>query len=944
MNGNIEELINTLKQLGIDTTNMSEEDIRKLASIIDKIIKEDSTLSREELQRKLANTLKENPEKLKAVPSPSNLSIKQPSTSSRPHNNLDNKDQKPNQGNMGSPSKPPVQNPDNKGMNYTDDNNNPRDGRKNSNGANKGNNQVNTNAGSNYGAGGVGVLGENGNGIGVKEGLTSGESPSSSSPQTTNYLQNGSNFSNLNRGSNNNLMGGPLADNQVNELKSGVPSPRNRIIESVNVKGPDIDENGNFKKTFYIAGENPAGDTPAKFEEENKSNANNDSVKKEANSRKYNDKNNNNNLNDNNNNNQNSKYKKSNNNKAPDTTNISNQNKQSESGKVKDAVADNKMDRARRRLKQNGVNTDDSAANRSHISPAQAALAANSMAGGESSENSNTSSSSNSSKSSGFKNLPPSPSLLSRLRSRLSGSARRNRDVEDTYNDPENLVGGIKDQVKKKIKNKIRLWIIANLPTILAVGGVILFFVFSILLIVVIITSVLPGELGLKDIDANSNIAANVSPTANRCVYNTNGNSGQTEVSNAKVELINCDGKASNYKTLDTIDFEKYVLGVALAEIGPDSPDEAIKAQIVAARTFALSRNKGMCPSDPDNCFYGYNKSTNTIRMRACEADQVYWDYTKNIYRIDRGAISLYSPEVNSGIIWKNALSESRIQQVEALANTVKGEVLLDSNGNTIQAGYKSSDQVSMLKEAKNGKNYKEILQKKYGTSPSANGVCQAGTIDYGNYQLSTDNASILHQPLSSFLQSQGTSLEAFNQLISNNVQKAGYGTRAGVVAAAVTLIAELSNKYNVRVPYFWGGGHEQTYTLASGNWGSSSCHTYANGQDYNYCGLDCSGFVGWAIYNGGFRDVTTLADSYVNVSGARHVNLSNSAVLQPGDLLYSSAHVILIIGVDNDNAQYICAEAAGNASGVIFSRHSFTTSKYSGVDLTGFYDNNKRG
>ena len=389
-------------------------------------------------------------------------------------------------------------------------------------------------------------------------------------------------------------------------------------------------------------------------------------------------------------------------------------------------------------------------------------------------------------------------------------------------------------------------------------------------------------------------------------------------------------------------------MGVALAEIGPDSPDEGIKAQIVAARTFALSRNKGMCPNDPDNCFYGYNKKSNTIRMRACENDQVYWDYEKDIYRVDRGAVSLYSPEVNSGTVWKKALSGERRQQVEALADAVKGEVLVDSSGSPIIAGYKSSDQVQMLDEAKKGKTYKEILEKKYGTSPDNGSNCQIGEIDYNDYQLTTDNAGILHTPLQQFLQEKGTSLEAFNNLIQTNVQKAGTGTRAGVVAAAVTLIGELSNKYNVRVPYFWGGGHEGTATYAKGNWGSTACHTYANNQDYNYCGLDCSGFVGWAIYNGGFRDITTVAVSYVSTSGARDVNLGSSAALQPADLLYSSGHVILVIGVDNEKGQYLCAEAAGNSSGVIFSRHSFDGDggKYRGVDMTGFYENsgNKRG
>ena len=216
-----------------------------------------------------------------------------------------------------------------------------------------------------------------------------------------------------------------------------------------------------------------------------------------------------------------------------------------------------------------------------------------------------------------------------------------------------------------------------------------------------------------------------------------------------------------------------------------------------------------------------------------------------------------------------------------------------------------------------------------------------AGDIDYGDYQLSSDGDEILHQSLDSFLESQGSSIEEFNNLITSNIEEAGYGTRAGVVASAVTLIAELGNNYNVKVPYFWGGGHGIVAEGAESNWGSNSCHTYANGQSYNYCGLDCSGFVTWAIRNGGFNINPLVTGGFQSLNGARRVTLSNSAVLQAGDLLESSGHVILIVDVDDD--AYICAEAAGNETGVLFSRHEFNSSGYWGVDMDGFYSSMAR-
>ena len=216
------------------------------------------------------------------------------------------------------------------------------------------------------------------------------------------------------------------------------------------------------------------------------------------------------------------------------------------------------------------------------------------------------------------------------------------------------------------------------------------------------------------------------------------------------------------------------------------------------------------------------------------------------------------------------------------------------------------------------------------------------GNIDYGEYVLSSEGDEILHQPLDEFLSSKGTSLEAFNNLIASNVEKNGYGTREGVVTAAVTLIAELGNNYNVKVPYFWGGGHaDGVVDGALGYWGSTQCHTYANGQSYNYCGLDCSGFVPWAIKNGGFNITPLVTGGFQSLPGAERVSLTNSAVLQPGDLLESSGHVILIVGVDDNN--YICAEASGNETGVLFSTHPFNASGYWGVNMEGFYNTRAR-
>ena len=83
------------------------------------------------------------------------------------------------------------------------------------------------------------------------------------------------------------------------------------------------------------------------------------------------------------------------------------------------------------------------------------------------------------------------------------------------------------------------------------------------------------------------------------------------------------------------------------------------------------------------------------------------------------------------------------------------------------------------------------------------------------------------------------------------------------------------------------------------------------------------------------------LAGDFKDINGAEKVTLkSNQAVLQPGDLLESEGHIVLVVGIDEDTNEYICAEAAGNQYGVLFMRRPFKPSGYWGVNMDGYYGN----
>lgn len=532
--------------------------------------------------------------------------------------------------------------------------------------------------------------------------------------------------------------------------------------------------------------------------------------------------------------------------------------------------------------------------------------------------------------------LPVKQNLLGKQDKKTSVGGKDNDDAAKRINNPFSKTGG----------KGAELWnFLMRHPEVLAILGVLIFVLFLIILIVVIF-----GE----ELDI---VGGSISPGGFNgdgvCKYEVNGVlTNQTlTLEGVQVELINCDAKPDNYKVLEYVDFEKYVIGVALAEVGSGAHDETLKTQIIVARNFALTRNRAMCPSRPDNCFYGYNPNTKIIRMRACVNEQVYWDYEKDIYtQLRPGDKSLYSPEVNSGKLWKAKLNETRKAEVLALAAEVRGKVYVDQNGDAVYTNFINTTQEHWASLAVKGYKYPEILQDSYGSgsiynADCTNGSSSTGGTNTGNYNLNSDNAQVLNQELAPFLASKGSSIESFNNNLSSSIRSAGYGTREGVIAAGVTLVGELANKYGVKIPYVLGGGHLSSVgggisDLALGTWGGSCGRL---------CSLDCSGFVSWALWNGGFDLPGTnahLASSFQRLPGVQKVNLSASqAVIQPGDILESSEHVVLVVGIDNVSKQYICVEASGRFDGLQFSRRSFNEGGYWGLKMDGFYNNsaNKR-
>lgn len=205
--------------------------------------------------------------------------------------------------------------------------------------------------------------------------------------------------------------------------------------------------------------------------------------------------------------------------------------------------------------------------------------------------------------------------------------------------------------------------------------------------------------------------------------------------------------------------------------------------------------------------------------------------------------------------------------------------------------------------------------------------------------------------PCNRYTEEEGKLLD---NILSYKVNSAGNGTRAGVVAAARFLMLEFPYK----IPYFYENGrvnktgvnfadgegryyHKGLYLTNSKKkdiiasvsgpviWGCPLCN-WEDDPDYGYIwgkkmpnGLDCSGFVSWVLYNGGFDpgdlgagdsisndELTDLGD-FMPLTNS----LINSGKIKVGDLVNYWGHIAIIIGIDDEN--YYVAESLQDFGGV---------------------------
>lgn len=201
------------------------------------------------------------------------------------------------------------------------------------------------------------------------------------------------------------------------------------------------------------------------------------------------------------------------------------------------------------------------------------------------------------------------------------------------------------------------------------------------------------------------------------------------------------------------------------------------------------------------------------------------------------------------------------------------------------------------------------------------------------------------------------------DKILESRIADAGYGTRAGAVAAARFLTLEFPYK----ISYFWENGrlsgtgthivdgegryyHKGLYldeskfaSLKKGAkltgpaiWGCNLKNYetdppyFVSGRKYPN-GLDCSGFVSWALYNGGL-DVGDIGagnlpsdGQLTDIGDFRILNdkLIASGKIKVGDLFNTFGHISILVGEDKDN--YYIAESLNTYRGVVLKKYAKT-------------------
>ncbi len=413
-----------------------------------------------------------------------------------------------------------------------------------------------------------------------------------------------------------------------------------------------------------------------------------------------------------------------------------------------------------------------------------------------------------------------------------------------------------------------------------------------------------------------------------------------------------------------TMSVDEYVAGVVQHEFGY-APDEVLKAQAVAARSYGINGaskdGNGNCSiSDTSVGFQTFdpNPSERAIQAANDTSGMVLVDADGNITHSEYSSNSLPEPYDSYGDMI--TMSERDLEIPRSWFETNKTCDSSTLNTQHIQKYGPEKDafgrnvygcghgrglgQIASLYLATE-KNYtfEEILDFFYGDESvykwslaSTNGASSKCTTKSSsnfasltNYNLDHEGLSLLNTPLSD------SQMDDLNDYLEKEMKK-NNGSYSDRVAAAGQSLVYWFEQNGLYLGYYWGGGHE-VFSGANSEWGKEK---WADGHGHSYYGMDCSGFVSWAIRTAcpnqsGFSDV---AVSFLSLGN--QISLSEA---KPGDVIASSGHVMLVVKNNGDGTVTV-AEEGGQSDGLVFSTVGESRMSYGGrsvIDMSGWYESN---
>ncbi len=160
----------------------------------------------------------------------------------------------------------------------------------------------------------------------------------------------------------------------------------------------------------------------------------------------------------------------------------------------------------------------------------------------------------------------------------------------------------------------------------------ILFFIVSSLIIIPSIVTISLGNLGEYNIDSENEITNIVSENSSK--------------PSSKIKILNPENNSSHL-----LEFEDYIKGVVAAEMSPSFEEEALKAQAVAARTYAYRRINNNSVSAENILEEGKDKISqayfdkDTLLKRWGDNYNEYWGKISKAVDETRGEIMLFENE-----------------------------------------------------------------------------------------------------------------------------------------------------------------------------------------------------------------------------------------------------------------------------------------------------------